>query len=176
MGVMETQAVRRGNNWTSPVSQVQCQGSGFGGSSHKAPPLWKPRKGRWRGRNKEVRMGDQTEAENDRLPSLPRTFHDDLERGLLPSLGEATVPRGSHTPRDEVKGCHASVLPCRWWLSHSLGQEFSPCFLSVAVLPFTQVPSNLLPKICLVQKRHVLETCEKRSRLLFLLWLTLWPG
>lgn len=32
MGVMETQAVRRGNNWTSHVSQVQCQGSGFEGA------------------------------------------------------------------------------------------------------------------------------------------------
>lgn len=121
-------------------------------------------------------MGDQMEVEGHRLPSLPRTFHDDLERGLLPSLGEAIVPLGGHTPWDEVKGCHDCVLPCRWWLSHSLGQEFLSCFLSVAVLLFTQVPSNLLPKICLVQKRHVLETCDKGSRLLFLLWLPSWPG
>lgn len=154
MGVMETQAVCRGNNWTSSVSQVQCQRSGFGGSPHKAPTTfveaWEGR--RWRGGNKEVWMGDQMEAEDHWLPSLPRTFHGDLEWGLLPSLGEATVPVGGCTWWDEVKGCHASVLPCRWWLSHSLGQEFLPSFLSVAVLPFTQIPSNLLPKIRLVQK------------------------
>lgn len=37
---------------------------------------------------------DQLEAEDHLLPSLPRTFQDDLEGGLLPSLGEANVPRG----------------------------------------------------------------------------------
>lgn len=37
--------------------------------------------------------GDQLEAEDCLLPSLPRTFQDDLEGGLLPSLGEATVGR-----------------------------------------------------------------------------------